>query len=59
VTRVGVLGPGTIDIIELPGQEPLQRPGGTTLYAARALRFAGCDITPSERRQTLNGAAER
>jgi len=43
VTRVGVLGPGTIDIIELPGQEPVQRPGGTTLYAARALRFAGAE----------------
>jgi len=43
VTRVGVLGPGTIDIIELPGHEPVQRPGGTTLYAARALRFAGAE----------------
>jgi len=43
VTRVGVLGPGTTDIIELPGHEPVQRPGGTTLYAARALRFAGAE----------------
>ena len=43
MTRVGVLGPGTIDIVELPGQEPVQRPGGTTLYAARALRFPGAE----------------
>ena len=43
MTRVGVLGPGTIDIVELPGQEPVRRPGGTTLYAARALRFAGAE----------------
>jgi sugar/nucleoside kinase (ribokinase family) len=43
VTRVGVLGPGTIDIVELPGHDPVRRPGGTTLYAARALRFAGAE----------------
>jgi len=43
MTRVGVLGPGTIDIVELPGQEAVRRPGGTTLYAARALRFAGAE----------------
>lgn len=43
MTRVGVLGPGTIDIVELPGREAVRRPGGTTLYAARALRFAGAE----------------
>jgi sugar/nucleoside kinase (ribokinase family) len=43
VIRVGVLGPATIDIVDLPGREPVRRPGGTTLYAARALRFAGAE----------------
>jgi hypothetical protein len=37
---VGVLGPGVDDTIELPDSETLLRPGGTPLYAARALRFA-------------------
>lgn len=40
---MGVLGPGVDDLIELPGQVPLRRDGGTPLYAARALRFAGAE----------------
>jgi fructose-1-phosphate kinase PfkB-like protein len=37
------MGPGVDDLVELPGQAPLRRKGGTPLYAARALRFAGAE----------------
>jgi sugar/nucleoside kinase (ribokinase family) len=40
---VGVLGPGTVDEISLDGGPVQARPGGTPLYAARALRLAGAE----------------
>ena len=41
--RVGVLGPGTVDEIRLDGGPLLERPGGTPLYAERALRLCGAE----------------
>jgi sugar/nucleoside kinase (ribokinase family) len=40
---VGVLGAGSTDWIELGNDRVIRRPGGTPLYAARALRFAGAE----------------
>jgi hypothetical protein len=41
--KVGVVGAAAHDTIELSGGAAVDRPGGTPLYAARALRFAGAD----------------
>lgn len=38
-----MIGAATRDTIELDSAPPQHRPGGTPLYAARALRFAGAD----------------
>jgi sugar/nucleoside kinase (ribokinase family) len=40
---VGVLGAGSTDWIELGNDRVIRRPGGSPLYAARALRFAGAE----------------
>jgi hypothetical protein len=41
--KVGVVGAATLDTIRLDSGPPHDRPGGTPLYAARALRFAGAE----------------
>lgn len=38
-----MIGPATVDTIELDAGPPLERPGGAPLYAARALVFAGAE----------------
>jgi len=40
---VAVVGAASTDWIEIDGEQPVTRPGGTPLYAARALRFAGAE----------------
>src|SRR4051812_49954218 len=43
MTRVGVLGVAAQDTVTLEGDPPIRRPGGTPLFAERALRAAGAE----------------
>jgi pfkB family carbohydrate kinase len=46
--RVAVIGPAASDRVELPDGRVVVRPGGTPLYAARALRRAGAGCVAVE-----------
>jgi hypothetical protein len=55
--KVGVVGQTARDIVSGPnGDEPVERLGGATLYASRALRFAGYEPVVVSKGPPLEGA---
>ncbi len=54
--RVGVVGPTGLDTVTPLGRESQRRPGGSLIYAGRALRRAGAEPVLVGKGQPLEGA---